>query len=318
MTYAPVALFVYKRLEMLNSTVQALATNAFAEFTDLYFFSDGPKDKVDEESVKRVRNYLETVKGFRSITIINRSHNIGLSNNILEGVSRLLSEFDKIIVLEDDIVTSPYFLEYMNCSLDMYEDEDSVCQICAYSYLEESLAGKINETTYFIKGSDCLAWGTWRSSWTSFMTDPWSLLKEIYRRKKIKSFNRSNSYNYFGMLFKSCHNVSTSWAVRFYAINFLLNRYTLYPVKSLALHTGNDHIATNYRHSRGKDPLYVPLSVQPLIPRLIPIREEGVISSCFNKFLEISHSSRFWRLRIFLDMLTVPMLASIKSDWGHQ
>jgi len=311
MTYTPVALFAYRRLSILERTVEALAANKGAHLTDIYFFSDGPKKHLDENSVYQVRNYLKTVQGFRSVKIINRKVNFGLARNIVEGVTEILSKSDSVIVLEDDIITSPFFLEYMNQSLDLYRNDSRVAQICAYSYLEGDLARKIKDNTYFVKGSDCLAWATWSSSWKAYMINPWFLLKEVFRRNQVKEFNRCHSYNYYGMLFKSCICNTYSWAIRFYASNFLLSRFTLYPVKSLAVHVGNDQVATNYKYSMAKDPLDVPLSYEPIEPLPIPVCEVSQVTLSFNNYLKKSQTGKLWYLRIFLDSVVIPFLAFI-------
>jgi hypothetical protein len=309
--YAPVALFAYRRLSILECTVQALAANTGAHLTDIYFFSDGPKNHLDEHSVYQVRNYLKTVQGFRSVNVINRDVNLGLTRNIVDGVTEILSQSDSVIVLEDDILTSPFFLQYMNQSLDLYRNDSRVSQVCAYSYLERDLAQKIDDSTYFVKGSDCLAWATWRSAWKAYMVDPWLLLKEIFKRNQVKEFNRSHSYNYYGMLYKSCICDSYSWAIRFYASNFLLGRFTLYPIKSLAVHVGNDQEATNYKYSNAQDPLDVPLSYEPLELLPIPVFEDNHVRSYYNQYLKKSQLGKRWYLKILFDSVVVPFLTII-------
>ncbi len=129
---APIILFTYNRPWHTRQTIEALQKNLYADKSRLIILSDGPKTEIDVPKVQKVREYIKTVKGFRSIEIIEREKNWGLANNIIDGVTRIINEYGKIIVLEDDIVTSPYFLKFMNEALEFYKDEERVMHISGY------------------------------------------------------------------------------------------------------------------------------------------------------------------------------------------
>ena len=133
MQIAPVALFAYNRLNHLQRTVAALQANTLAEESDLFIFSDGPKGANDETEVDRVRQYIRQIIGFKSVTIHDQQVNKGLADSIISGVSKIFSKYDKVIVLEDDLVTAPLFLKYMNSALTAYEHTDSIFLISGYS-----------------------------------------------------------------------------------------------------------------------------------------------------------------------------------------
>lgn len=150
----PIILFVYNRLWHTKQTVEALQKNDLASESELFIFSDGPKPGA-EEKVKEVREYLKTITGFRKVTIIERDTNWGLANNIIDGVTKIVNEYGKVIVLEDDLVTSPGFLTYMNEGLKIYADEEQVASIHGYIYPLKH-PERLPET-FFIRGADC--WG---------------------------------------------------------------------------------------------------------------------------------------------------------------
>src|SRR6266568_4628990 len=129
---APIVLFVFNRLPHTKATIEALQKNKFASRSDLIIFSDGPKVDGSKNEVLAVREYLHNVCGFKSIAIIEREHNWGLAESIISGVTEVVNVHGKIIVLEDDLITSPFFLEYMNDALEMYKDEDKVISILGY------------------------------------------------------------------------------------------------------------------------------------------------------------------------------------------
>src|ERR1700681_1678952 len=114
---APVALFTYKRPEHTKATLDALVRNTLAAQTQLFVFSDGPKNESDSAAVESVRKLVRKTSGFASVTLIERRENMGLARSIIVGATELLDRHESIIVLEDDLVTSRNFLSYMNNAL---------------------------------------------------------------------------------------------------------------------------------------------------------------------------------------------------------
>ena len=117
MNYAPIALFVYNRPQHTLETVQALLKNPECAQSDLYIFSDAAKNLDAQDAVSEVRAYVRQISGFQTISIIEREENWGLANSIIDGVTQLCRQYGKVIVLEDDLETSPHFLKYMNFKL---------------------------------------------------------------------------------------------------------------------------------------------------------------------------------------------------------
>jgi GT2 family glycosyltransferase len=131
---SPVALFVYNRLPHTQKTIEALQRNRLAEETEVFIFSDAPKNGPATTAVREVRDYIRSVKGFGSVVVVERPKNLGLAGSIIDGVTQIVNKFGKVIVVEDDLVTSPFFLEYMNQALDLYENDDRVISVHGYMY----------------------------------------------------------------------------------------------------------------------------------------------------------------------------------------
>jgi hypothetical protein len=240
-SFAPVALFIYKRPEHTRLTLQALSENPEAALTDLVVFADGAKTPEEIEIVETTRNIAQNFPGFRSVRLIKRQTNFGLANSIINGVTEILDEYPKTIVLEDDFVTAPSFLTYMNSGLEMYEQDDAVVSIHAYAPV---LRGPVPQT-FFLRGADCLGWATWRRGWDSFETDGSILLDEIVRRGLTFEFDYSGTYSFSGMLKDQIAGKNDSWAVRWYASSFLKGLLTLHPSESYVSHIGNDGSGTH-------------------------------------------------------------------------
>jgi hypothetical protein len=241
MKLAPIALFVYNRLDHTRQTVASLQKNTLATESDLFVFSDAAKSPEVEEKVKAVREFIKGISGFRSITIIERELNLGLAKSIIDGVTRLCNEYGQVIVLEDDLVTSPYFLKFMNDGLEFYENEEEVISIHGYIY---PVKAELPET-FFLRGADCWGWATWKRGWDIFEPDGKKLLTEIKGQNVDREFNYDGTFNLTDMLRSQVQGKIDSWAIRWYASAFLKNKLTLYPGKSLVFNIGNDSSGTH-------------------------------------------------------------------------
>ena len=196
MKLAPIALFVYNRPDHIIQVIDALQCNELAKKSELYIYSDAGKNPDDDLQVEIVRKYLRMIKGFQIVRIIERKENYGLARSIISGVTDIVNKHGQIIVLEDDLVTSPYFLQYMNDALDIYENESEVISIHGYIY---PVKVKLPET-FFIKGADCWGWATWKRGWDLFNPDGQELMKTLKEQRLQKEFNFNGSCDYIHML----------------------------------------------------------------------------------------------------------------------
>jgi hypothetical protein len=241
MKLAPITLFVYNRPDHTRRTVDALKQNKFADECELIVFSDAPKSAIQGDGVLEVRQYIRQIEGFKSVTIVEREANLGLAHSIIDGVTTIVNKYGRIIVLEDDMVTSQYFLTYMNEALEKYADDERVVSIHGYVYpVKQSLP-----KAFFLPGADCWGWATWSRGWTCFNSDGQFLLDELKRRKLISAFDYNGAYPFSKMLEGQIKGKNDSWAVRWYASAFLAGKLTLYPGRSLVHNIGNDNSGTH-------------------------------------------------------------------------
>jgi hypothetical protein len=275
---APIALFVYNRPQHTARTIEALLNNDLAKDSHLFIFADAPKHPALNESVQAVRQYIGTIAGFKSITIVARDRNYGLADSIIDGVSRLCEEFGQVIVIEDDLVTSPYFLLYMNEALNLYRDEESVISIHGYTY---PIKSGIPES-FFIKGADCWGWATWKRGWNLFEPDGSLLLDELKRRNLTSQFNFNDAYGYTKMLVNQCQGRNNSWAIRWYASAFLADKLTLYPGRSLVRNIGVDGTGEHCSETNVFD---CELSDRPISVNPIAASENIEVRMVFEAFL---------------------------------
>lgn len=109
MNIAPVILFAYNRAEHLAKTINALAKCELAAQSRVIVIIDGPKNEEDRRKQERMILDLDVVSGFARVEVRTRKINVGLEQNITTGITSVINEYGKAIILEDDILVSPLF-----------------------------------------------------------------------------------------------------------------------------------------------------------------------------------------------------------------
>ena len=255
--FAPIALFVYNRPEHTRRTIKFLKQNLLAEQSRLFIFSDAAKNQSSQTLVEQVREIIKSVDGFLEVQIIERKSNLGLADSIIDGVSRLVKEYGKVIVFEDDLISSSYTLQYFNDALKRYQNEEKVMHIGAYMYAlnDESLP-----ETFFYRAATSWGWATWDRAWINFEPDIDQLISQFNTEKKHQ-FSIEGAMNFWKQIeeFKSGKN--NSWAIRWYASIFLKGGLTLNPSQSLINNIGHDGTGI---HSGLNDIYNVVINPQPI------------------------------------------------------
>lgn len=206
---APIVLFTYNRLDHTRKTIEALQRNVYANNSCLFIFSDAPKNEHMVDPVHDVRDYLHSVSGFKEIQIIERTENWGLARNIIDGVTDIVNRYGKIIVLEDDIVTSKWFLKYMNDALKLYENEPCVMEISGY---QPKIVTKGLPESFFLHFADCWGWATWARAWELFERDPERLIRE-FSKEDIYHFNFDGAMDFWHQVVQNHDGQIYTWAI---------------------------------------------------------------------------------------------------------
>jgi hypothetical protein len=299
---APVLLFVYNRPLHTKDLIDSLCLNSLSRESDLIVFSDGWRDEADKEKVIQVREYLKTVSGFKSIEVIEGQQNKGLAQSIITGVTMVVNRYGRVIVLEDDLVVSPYFLQFMNDALEVYKDEARVGHIQACDF-----TGDISlPDTFLIKWTGSWGWATWDRAWKLFNPDGKDLLEQLESRKLTKEFDFGGTYPFTRMLRRQIKGINNSWAIRWNASLFLADVLSLNVGKSLVRNSGFDGSGTNcgggnlYDSSMWMNPL-------PVIP-VTPIEENKLARRAFARY--------YHRTNCFCAKAKRRILRTLKGDFG--
>jgi GR25 family glycosyltransferase involved in LPS biosynthesis len=225
MNYAPIAIFGYKR--NLRKLINSLLLNEECKSSDLYIFIDYGGN-VDTDFIKS--------EWFNSKTVIRHKTNMGLSHSLFYGVDYVLSRFDRIVVLEDDLIVSQYFLRFMNDALNRYEHNKDIISICGYTFAD-------NDSNFFLRIADTEGFATWKRGWELLDRNPKRLYEQIKKRKH--DFDFYGSFKFTKLLKRKMRNDVDSWGILWYASAFLKNKITYYPKSSICSNSSNDEYATN-------------------------------------------------------------------------
>jgi hypothetical protein len=242
MNYSPIAIFVYKRPAHTRRMIESLMRCPEFEHSQVHVFSDAPRKIEDEQLVQETRYVVNTMLGEKA-KIVNAQTNRGLAVSIISGVTSLLAEYDRIIVLEDDLLLSPRFLGYMNTALMTYQDNPSVMQVSGYMVPVKEFIDR-NEVV-FLPFTSSWGWATWQRAWEKFDADAvgWQALKTDSAMKS--RFNLDGAYNYYSMIESQMIGGADSWAIRWYWSVFKNNAYVVYPPISHVDNIGFDGSGTH-------------------------------------------------------------------------
>jgi hypothetical protein len=234
---APIAFFVYNRPRHTKRALEALAANTLASESDLFIFSDAPKNEQAEEGVRAVREYIRTVKGFKSVTIREHERNQGLVEYLIPAITELCNRFGRVISAEDDIETSPRFLQFMNDSLEKYKDDERVFSVSAFWPVK---AEQGENTAFFLDSCFAWGWGTWKRAWDFYDRDAagW---QELLKNKRLAwDFDIDGKASFTQMLTSLLKDNFNDWSLSWFWIIFREKKLCLYPPYSLTTNIGFD------------------------------------------------------------------------------
>ncbi len=206
---APIALFVYNRPEHTRQTLESLRANRLAQQSDLFVFADGAKNESGAAAVGAVRKLLRAIDGFKSVTIIERDRNLGLSKSVISGVTQLCNEYGRAIAIEDDVMTAPDFLDFMNRALELYADKPRIFSVCGFN-LPIAVPTSYSYDAFCSYRFMCWGWGTWKDRWDKADWSVEDFPEFMADREKQKRFNQGGD-DLCGLLARHMEGKVDSW-----------------------------------------------------------------------------------------------------------
>lgn len=242
---SPVIVFAYNRANHLRRLLSSLSKNVDAEKTPLYIFCDGPKESVSPETLAKVQDVRKVAEEFswpgplKKVTLAEK--NKGLGPSVISGVTDVVNRYGKVIVVEDDLVLSKYFLRFMNSSLQVYENEKQVFQVSGYMYPIESDSRDI----CFLRVCSSWGWATWADRWKLLKTDASELKSTVEKLDAVDRFNLDGSYPMMLQLDQNISGQLNTWAIKWYGTTFLNDGLVIHPHRSLVYNDGFDGSGSN-------------------------------------------------------------------------
>jgi hypothetical protein len=297
MALAPIALFVYKRPDHTRKTLEALSRNSEAKRSSLHVFCDGPKSDASEGDRRAIMDTKSIVRERQwcgEVHVHETESNLGLARSIRQGVTTVLDSHERVIVLEDDIETSPGFLAYMNQALELYASESRVMHISAY--VPSTSYQSLLPTSFFHRMMFCWGWATWRRSWNNARWDALQLTKELSESPgSIYNFDVQGTFPLSEHLRANLEGRSSTWAVFWAASIYLKHGLCLFPGSALVRNIGLDGSGEN---SDNSGELEVSI-VNNVALKLIPMRESLIGRFYMQSFFRYGNDSGiFRRMRI--------------------
>lgn len=302
MTPAPILLFVYNRPEHVRQCIASLQANELAAQSPLFIYSDAAKTPESREGVEQTRQFIRTIQGFKEVTIIEREQNWGLARSIIDGVTTQVNRFGRVIVMEDDLIAAPYFLQFMNDALETYKDEPRVGHIQGCDFTQDASL----PDTFLIKWTGSWGWATWDRAWKLFNPNGKELLRQLEERNLTRRFDFNGTYGYTRMLRRQIEGKNNSWAIRWNASLFLADILSLNAGRSLIQNNGFDGSGTNC----GGGGLYdSTLWLDPLpVEKLSPIEENEKAREAFVRY--------YHRTNCFMAKAIRRIKRTLKGDFG--
>jgi Glycosyl transferase family 2 len=235
---SPIALFVYNRPEHTRRTVESLAENELAPQSDLFVFADGAKSENAKAAIQQVREYVQAIRGFRSVTIAERERNVGLAASVIGGVTQVCAQFGRAIVVEDDLLTAPNFLGFMNEALEHYKDEVRVFSVSGFNFPINSSEDYPYDAFCSYRSSSW-GWGTWQDRWSKAEWSVPDFADFMGHKEQQNLFNRGGD-DLTGMLSQQMAGQLDSWSIRWDYVHFKHQALALFPVTSMVYNIGFD------------------------------------------------------------------------------
>jgi len=218
-----------------------------AKDSDLHIVLGGPKNSNDFQLVNETLEVALSTVGFHSLQI-HEQFELKTGSGLIEYCVRdAFREYERVIVLEDDLLVREDFLLYMNSALERYSLDQNVGQISAWNFgvIERGSP----EQTYFFPNTTSWGWGTWKRAWEDQESLESNYKWVVERSKRLKEFNHGGTYNVIGMIEAIRANDYDAWDAAWSLDCYRKGRFVLYPNSSLILNNGFDGSGLNFKSS---------------------------------------------------------------------
>lgn len=311
MKFSPIILFAYNRPEHLRNTIESLLKCKNVEKYSIYFFSDGPKSEKVIEDVRKVREILKSIKGFKSVEIVERPINFGLAKSVITGITDVLQRNEDCIVLEDDLEFSENFLDFMNEGLELYKMNKKIFSLGGYTPKLE-IPGNYLQDVFLSYRCCTWGWATWKDRWDKVDWDIIDYNKFIRNPWQREQFNRGGR-DMTSLLTMQMEKKIDSWGIRWDYAHYKNRSYCLRPIASLVNCTGLDGSGV---HCGSTNSYSVNLKVNNIsLPSFNKLKLNKYINFNFARFYDGQDADQIKKIRAkaFVKSILLPIIRVFKN-----
>ncbi|MFC4213183.1 glycosyltransferase family A protein [Pedobacter lithocola] len=238
-----IGVFCYNRVSKLKRCIEALLKNPECKNMDIVFFSDGPKIGSDDTHIKEVRHYIDNLDGFKNIIKHYREHNLSTGPNFRTGLTFLSENYERFIIVEDDLIVSSNYLKFLIDALEFYKDDQSV--FCVTAYVFPIKAPNYIYDTIVYKRFCSYGWGGWGNRFTNIIWDENDLNNLMNNSPRFKKRLNAEGFDLVRMLKKQIKGTISTWDIQMQT-HVAENRLkVIYPKLSKVSNIGFDEESTN-------------------------------------------------------------------------
>ena len=266
MLFAPVLIPTLNRFEHFKRCVESLSRCNYAEKTELFIALDYPLRENHWIGYTKIKDYINSIRGFKSVQIIERHENYGAIKNFYSSIDLLFNKFDRLIFTEDDNEFATNFLSFVNQGLTEYELRTDIFSVSGYNSpikMPEYYAKDI----YLRKGFTAWGVGIWKKKW--FEVD-WSMNEFntfVDNKKSLKEFAKVAENSVPQLL--TMRKTQEKLADGIIAVHLLNHKmHSLYPLKTRVRNHGHDGSGQNCKvnekyanqelHKNNEDAIFPP------------------------------------------------------------
>ncbi len=296
---APILLFTYNRVEHTRKTLDALCSNPLAGESELIVVSDAPRIQEHVEGVEVVRNLIRSKVWCKNTTLLCMERNMGMNENFLVNITEVVEKYGKVIVLEDDICTSPQFLNFMNDALDVYEQEERVMHVSGFVF---DISNRNLPNSFFIGAPSTWGWATWKDRWQKLNRNAKELFEIAQKNNLYSSMTLDRSCpDFWNQLEENALGVHNDWDIKWFSSVVINNGLCLYPKHSLVVNIGFDGTGTHFKNGE-KGHTTVFSKIQLRIEKM-PIEESLIAKRSFVKYFKSKQLTFFDKAKYKLNLL---------------
>lgn len=197
---------------------------------------DGPRNHRERAVTLQVLGVAASCPWKGDVEIWEQESNLGLRRHMSDSISRFLTENGAGVILEEDCLPSPTFLPYAAHALQRYRDDSRVSMISGNRF---GRSFPPDRPAVLSRHHHIWGWATWESRWTQHLgvLNRWGAVRDEVLLQTFPDDSCSQDF-WRTRIDEVLDNDENSWAYRWTAANWALDRFAVLPGCNLVVNQG--------------------------------------------------------------------------------